>query len=236
MNGAGENQIQPASLDLKLSNKCWEIAASFLPGKNRTVRQKLKIFSAKEIDITKGYLVPRGYICVVQLKEELSLPEKISAVANAKSSTGRLDILTRLITDNSSCFDKVSAGYSGNLYVEIAPISFPIIIKEGISLNQLRFHHEQTVISDKKLMAFHLKNKIVEDYSQIENGVTISVDLKGHSSQPVGYKAKETSQPIDLNKVNYYQVNDYWETIITESGSISLEQVLFIFFVVKSIL
>ena len=111
------------------------------------------------------------------------MPSNISAVANAKSSTGRLDILTRLISDNSSCFDRISKGYTGKVYVEIAPISFSIIIKEGIMLNQLRFHNEQKVISDRQLEKLNSKFNIVENAKQIDNGITISVNLESREDE-----------------------------------------------------
>ena len=145
------NQIQPASMDLRVSKKCWEVEASFLPGHKKTVRQKLSKLKKKELDIGDFKTLTKGKIYIIQIQEELNLPDNISAVANAKSSTGRLDILTRLISDNSSCFDRIRKGYNGKVYVEIAPISFSIIIKEGITLNQLRFHNEQQIITDRQL-------------------------------------------------------------------------------------
>ena len=135
-----DTQIQPASMDLRLSKKCWEVEASFLPGHKKTVRQKLSKLKKREIDIGDFKTLAKGNIYIIQIQEELSLPDNISAVANAKSSTGRLDILTRLISDNSSCFDRIRKGYKGKVYVEIAPISFSITIKEGITLNLSLIH------------------------------------------------------------------------------------------------
>ena len=218
-----EGQIQPASLDLRLSKKCWQISASFLPGKNKTVNQKLSILSTKEIDIEEGKLLKRGCIYIVELQEKLELPEDLSCIANAKSSTGRLDILTRLISDNSNCFDTISAGYKGKLYVEIAPISFSIIIKSGITLNQIRFHYHQNILSDEELNNLNRNNSIVEDKSQIDNGITISVDLKVRGSKPVGYKAKKGAPAVNLSKLNYHNVGDYWDRVTTTDGSMILE-------------
>ena len=218
-----DGQIQPASLDLRLSKKCWQISASFLPGKYKQVNQKLSILSTKEIDIEEGKLLEKGCIYIVELQEKLELPEGLSGIANAKSSTGRLDILTRLITDNSNCFDKISAGYKGKIYVEIAPISFSIIIKSGITLNQLRFHYHQNILSDEELNSLNQSNSIVEDKSQIDNGVTISVDLKVRGSKPVGYKAKKGSPPVNLSKLNYHNIEDYWDRVTTIDGSMILE-------------
>ena len=218
-----EGQIQPASLDLRLSKRCWQISASFLPGKNKTVNQKLSILSTKEIDIEEGKLLKRGCIYIVELQEKLELPKELSCIANAKSSTGRLDILTRLITDNSNCFDRIFSGYKGKLYVEIAPISFSIIIKSGITLNQLRFHYNQNILSDVELNTLNQKTSIVEEKSQIDNGVTISVDLRVRGSKPAGYKAKKGAPPVNLSKLNYHNVADYWDRVITTDGSMILE-------------
>ena len=158
-----DNQIQPASIDLRLHKKCWEVEASFLPGKKASVRQKLSKLKTKEIDLGTFKTLRKGKIYIIQIQEELSLPTDISAVANAKSSTGRLDILTRLISDNSSCFDHVRKGYKGKVYVEVAPISFSITIKEGITLNQLRFRNEQQIMTDQQLEKLNSKFSIVDN-------------------------------------------------------------------------
>ena len=131
------------------------------------------------------------------------MPDNISAVANAKSSTGRLDILTRLISDNSSCFDRVRKGYKGKVYVEIAPISFSIKIKEGITLNQLRFHNEQQILTDRQLEKLNTRFNIVENATQIDNGITISVNLKGKENEPIGFKARKSCPAINLSKLNF---------------------------------
>ena len=193
-----DSQIQPASMDLRLSKKCWEVEASFLPG-HKTVKQKLSKLKKRAIDISTFKTLKRGKIYIIEIQEELSLPGNISAVANAKSSTGRLDILTRLISDNSSCFDRISKGYTGKVYVEIAPISFSIIIKEGIMLNQLRFHNEQKVITDRQLEKLNSKFNIVENVRQIDNGITISVNLKSKEDEPIGFRAKKNHiQPLHV--------------------------------------
>ena len=216
-----DSQIQPASMDLRLSKKCWEVEASFLPG-NRTVKQKLSKLKKREINLSTFKTLTRGKIYIIQIEEELSLPDNISAVANAKSSTGRLDILTRLISDNSSCFDRVSRGYKGKVYVEIAPISFSITIKEGITLNQLRFHNGQNILTDQQLEKLNSKFNIVENATQIDNGITISVNLESKEDEPVGFKAKENCPPINLSKLNYYKVETYWEKLFSKKGYITL--------------
>ena len=139
------------------------------------------------------------------------MPTDTSAVANAKSSTGRLDILTRLISDNSSCFDHVRKGYKGRIYVEIAPISFSITIKEGLALNQLRFRNEQQIMTDRQLEKLNAKFSIVDNLTQIDKGITISVDLKSRGNKPIGFKARENCPAINLTKLNFYNVETFWE-------------------------
>ena len=217
-----DNQIQPASMDLRLSKKCWEVEASFLPGKKASVRQKLSKLKTKEIDLGNFKTLRKGKIYIIQIQEELSLPTDTSAVANAKSSTGRLDILTRLISDNSSCFDHVRKGYKGKIYVEIAPISFSITIKEGLALNQLRFRNEQQIMTDRQLEKLNAKFSIVDNLTQIDNGITISVDLKARGNKPVGFKARENCPAINLTKLNFYKVETFWERLFSKKGCITL--------------
>ncbi len=209
-------------MDLRLSKKCWEVEASFLPGNNTTVRQKLSKLQKREIDISTFKTLTRGKIYIIQIQEELSLPNNISAVANAKSSTGRLDILTRLVSDNSSSFDHIRKGYKGKVYVEIAPISFSIIIKEGITLNQLRFHNVQNIMTDRQLEKLNTRFNIVENSTQIDNGITISVNLKSKGNEPIGFKAKENCPAINLSKLNFYKAETFWEKLLSKKGCITL--------------
>ncbi|MFL2800404.1 MAG: 2'-deoxycytidine 5'-triphosphate deaminase [Paracoccaceae bacterium] len=217
-----DNQIQPASMDLRLSKKCWEVEASFLTGQKISVRQKLSKLKTREIDIGAFKTLRKGKIYIIQIQEELNLPRNISAAANAKSSTGRLDILTRLISDNSSCFDLIKKGYKGKIYVEVAPISFSISIKEGITLNQIRFHNEQNIMTDRQLEKLNAKFNIVENTTQIDNGVTISVNLKSKANEPIGFKARENCPAINLSKLNFYKVETFWERLFSKKGYITL--------------
>ena len=217
-----DNQIQPASIDLRLSKKCWEVEASFLPGQSTSVRQKLSKLKTREIDLGGFKTLKKGKIYIIQIQEELNLPGNISAVANAKSSTGRLDILTRLISDNSSCFDLIRSGYRGKIYVEIAPISFSITLKEGITLNQLRFHNEQKILTDRQLEKLNTQFNIVENTTQIDNGITISVNLKSKRDEPIGFKARENCPAINLSKLNFYKVETFWERLFSKNGYITL--------------
>ena len=217
-----DNQIQPASMDLRLSKKCWEVQASFLPGHKASVKQKLSKLKIREIDLGAFKTLRKGKIYIVQIQEELRLPINISAVANAKSSTGRLDVLTRLISDNSSCFDYVGKGYKGKIYVEIAPISFSITIKEGITLNQLRFRNGQQIMTDRQLEKLNTKFSIVDNTTQIDNGITISVNLKSRGNKPIGFKARDDCPAINLTKLNFYKVETFWERLFSKKGYITL--------------
>ncbi len=222
LNPLTDNQVQPASIDLRVSKKCWEVQASFLPGPKQTVRQKLTKLKKMEIDLGTFKTLTRGKIYIIEIQEELSLPDNISAVANAKSSTGRLDILTRLISDNSSCFDRIKKGYKGKVYVEIAPISFSVKIKEGITLNQLRFHNEQQIMTDQQLKKLNTRFNIVENTRQIDNGITISVNLRGKENEPIGFKAKNNCPVINLSKINFYKVETFWELLYSKKHYITL--------------
>jgi dCTP deaminase len=141
-------QIQPASLDLRLGQKAWRVRASFLPGKGRSVAQRLQDFEMHQIDLGPGAVLEKGCVYVVELQEGLALPGDIQAVANAKSSTGRLDLLTRVITDDGTEFDRIPQGYSGPLYAEICPRSFSVLVRPGQRLNQIRFRMGHAVLDD----------------------------------------------------------------------------------------
>jgi dCTP deaminase len=138
-----ETQVQPASLDLRLGTKAYRVPASFLPGKGKTVEAQLSELEFDEINLEPGAVLERGTVYVVELLEHLSLPESVSALANPKSSTGRLDVFTRLIADYSDVFDSVPGGYQGKIYTEISPSSFSIRVRKGSRLNQIRFRRRR---------------------------------------------------------------------------------------------
>ena len=147
-----EAQIQPASLDLRLGTKAWRVRASFLPS-DAGIARRIEDFSTHEIDLSDGAVLEKGCVYLVPLMESLALPANINAVANAKSSTGRLDLFTRLITENATEFDRIDAGYKGQLYAEISPRSFSVLARPGMRLNQIRFRNGQVVLSDDELRA-----------------------------------------------------------------------------------
>ena len=155
-------QIQPSSIDLRLSSKAWRMRASFLPGKKRKVKTLIDQLAMQEINLDKGYILEKGSVYLVKLQESLELPTYIEALGNAKSSTGRLDLFTRLITDHGTEFDRVNNGYSGPLYAEIAPNSFSVFARKGTMLNQIRFKTQHDLkskkseILDKHILRSHI--------------------------------------------------------------------------------
>ena len=215
-----EDQIQPSSIDLRLSGLAYRVSASFLPTQYATVQQKLRELLVEEIDLSNSALLKKGSVYIVPLQEELFLPDFISGRANPKSSTGRLDIFTRLITDYAAKFEDVRAGYKGRLYAEIAPLTFDVIVREGSRLNQLRLSHGAPRSSDTMLKEMRERESIVysADASPIEpmiaEGLQLSIDLEGtDTSDIVGYRALHDTAPIDLANVDYYEPKEFWEPI-----------------------
>ncbi|MFP4274925.1 MAG: 2'-deoxycytidine 5'-triphosphate deaminase domain-containing protein, partial [Paracoccaceae bacterium] len=155
------DQVQPASLDLRLGRRAWRVRASFLAGQGRSVPERLAGLTMHEIDLSPGAVLEKGCVYVVELAERLALPGNVQAVANAKSSTGRLDLLTRTIIDAGTEFDRVPAGYSGKLYAEICPRSFSVLVRPGMRLNQIRFRRGQAVLDDAALAALHAAAPLV---------------------------------------------------------------------------
>lgn len=213
------DQVQPASIDLRLGPVAYRIRASFLPGPESTVLDKIQALDAYPIDISNGAVLEKGCVYVVPLLEQLNLKSGVTAFANPKSSTGRLDILTRLIGDRSHNFDRLDKGYSGPLYVEIAPRTFSVVVHEGTRLNQLRFRRGSPVMAGSELQRLHDEGKLIlsdtPEQNYIErNMLRLSVDL--HGTGPgglIGYRAKKHTDRIDLDRIGYYEPLDFWEPI-----------------------
>ena len=218
--GIDESQFQPASLDLRLGGKAYRVRASFLPGRNKTVEQQLDELKYDEINIENGAVLEKGCVYVVELLEHLNLPESISGLANPKSSTGRLDIFTRLIADHSDVFDSVHGKYEGKIYAEISPCSFSIRVRKGSRLNQIRFrrrHPSQNEnrkfsLGDRELLKRHNEQALVDGEIQLRNGLILSVDLTGeNNSELIGYRAQRYSGVVDVDEVGKYDWRDFWE-------------------------
>ncbi len=179
------DQVQPASLDLRVGAKAWRVRASFLPG-SATVAEKLERFGLHAFSLKKGAVLETGCVYIVPLLESLDLADTMSASANPKSSTGRLDIFTRVITDRAQQFDQVPAGYSGPLYLEISPRTFPIVVRQGSRLSQIRFRIGSSLLDDDELAALHTRETLVASATpDIENwGIALSIDLSGQRGRP----------------------------------------------------
>ncbi|WP_273508063.1 2'-deoxycytidine 5'-triphosphate deaminase [Planktotalea frisia] len=216
-------QIQPASLDLRLGNIAYRVRASFLAGHDRRVEDRLKEFEMHQIDLTDGAVLEKGCVYVVPLMESLDLPDGLQAVANAKSSTGRLDLLTRTITDGGAEFDRIAPGYTGPLYAEICPRSFSVLVRPGMRLNQIRFREGQAVLDDAALRALHASDVLVNGEALIDDGLGFSVDLNLDGTDLVGYRAKPHTGVIDLDNIGYYDPAEYWEEVRCKDGQIILD-------------
>ena len=216
-----EEQIQPASLDLRLSSKAYRIRASFLPGRSANVEEKIAEFAMHEIDLQNGAVLEKGCVYLVQLMESLDLDKSTTALANPKSSVGRLDIFTRLITNHSGEFDRVQAGYRGPLYAEVAPLTFSVVVRKGDRLSQLRLKHGSPTLGEPGLADLHTKpaQQQPSDEQPVRGALPITVDTRGQGkSALIGYKARKHAPLIDIGRIDYYDAQDYWEPIHAGHG------------------
>ena len=216
------DQVQPASLDLRLGGHAWRLRASFLPGAERRVTDRLPEFEMHRMELGPGAVLERGCVYLVPLQETLALPEGVRAVANAKSSTGRLDLLTRTISDGGTAFDLVPEGYTGPLYAEICPRSFSVLVRPGMRLNQIRFRRGEARLDDAALRRLHAAEPLVSGPPVIADGLGFSVDL---SAETAGWRAKPHAGLIDLDRIGAYDPADFWEpvrgggTVILDPGA-----------------
>ncbi|WP_149586697.1 2'-deoxycytidine 5'-triphosphate deaminase [Tabrizicola flagellatus] len=218
-----DDQIQPASLDLRLGPVAYRVRASFLAGHGRRVQDRLEEFTMHRVNLADGAVLEKNCVYVIPLTERLALPPGVTAVANAKSSSGRLDLLTRTITDGGSEFDRIPEGYTGPLYAEVCPRSFSVLVREGQRLNQIRFRQGQAVLSDADLAALHAADPLVTGEAVISEGLGFSVDLKPAQGTLVGYRAKPHTGVVDLDRIGHYPAQDFWEELHTTDGRIILD-------------
>ena len=209
-----EKQIQPASVDLRLGPIAYRVRASFLPGRENRVADKLADLAIHEIDLKAGAVLETGCVYLVPLMERLELSFRVSGVANPKSSTGRLDVFTRLITDYAQSFDRVGENYHGPLYAEISPRTFPILVRKGSRLNQLRLRHGSPQFTDTQLKRLHEEVGLVDGPADIEGGLALSVDLRGEAvTRQVGWRARRHAGVIDVDSVGSYDPLDFWDPV-----------------------
>ncbi|MBI3433939.1 MAG: 2'-deoxycytidine 5'-triphosphate deaminase [Proteobacteria bacterium] len=210
-----EDQIQPASLDLRLGETAYRVRASFLPGPQARVAERIEPLKLHEIALGDSAVLETGCVYIVPLMESLALPPDIAAAANPKSSTGRLDVFTRVIVDNARAFDSIAAGYQGPLYAEISPRTFPILVREGARLSQIRFRRGHAILDAPALAALHARERLVDcDDPEIGDAIAVSVDLTAQTPQGfVGYRAKRHTGLIDIDRRGGYAAAEFWEPI-----------------------
>lgn len=242
--GSGEyriadEEIQPASLDLRLGDTALALRCSFLPGATTAVSERAGELAFDELDIRNGGTLERDRPYLVQLREDLRLPPELRARTNPKSSTGRLDVFTRVITDRNDRFDEIAPGYHGKLYLEIVPRTFAIRVRSGMALNQLRLIAGNARVSDQELKEIHSHSPLLyigrkalsARQLNTSDGLFLRLALAGGSDQVVGYRAKKHSLPIDLSKIHAYDWRDFWDPVFPERGGrIVLEPEIFIYF------
>lgn len=228
-----DRQVQPASLDLRLGRKAYRLISSFLPELS-PISSRLDVLDfyqsdlvMYEMELTDGAILEKGHVYLVPLLEDLRLPTTLRARANPKSTTGRLDVFTRIVTDLNAGFDEIRAGYTGPLFLEVVPRSFAIKVRTGQSLNQIRFVRGEATVSDNALRTLHEKTPLLyhnlprkkvlgSREFRAERGVFLRIDLKGEDgadSRIIGYRAKKNSHVIDLAKVGHYAAADFWEPL-----------------------
>jgi dCTP deaminase len=224
-----DDQIQPASLDLRLGAVAYRVRASFLPGPGATVAQRIEELKLHEIVLSNGAVLETGCVYIVPLLERLALPDTVAAAANPKSSTGRLDVFTRVIADETRGFDRIEAGYRGPLYAEISPKTFPVLVREGSRLSQMRFRRGDGTLDAAALRALHARERLVDATEAVMGeGVAVSVDLSGFAASAaqggrasggtiVGYRAKRHTGLIDVDRRDGYEVDEFWERVVARS-------------------
>lgn len=214
------DQVQPASLDLRLGDVAYRVRSSFLPGPEHTVEDRIRSLELHHLDLRDGAVLERGCVYLVPLLERLDLPAEVSAGANPKSSTGRLDVFTRVIGDRARGFDTLPAGYKGPLYLEISPRTFPVRVRRGSRLSQMRFRVGETLLSVAEHRTLHkVETLVVDANEEVGNGVALSIDLKGADRNGlIGFRSKRHTPVIDMDKKDALDVLDYWEPLINRGS------------------
>jgi dCTP deaminase len=221
-----EASIQPASLDLRLGDHAFALRCSFLPDTKSTVLERIEDLAIERIDIRDGATLERDRPYLIPLLEEVQLPSDVRARTNPKSSTGRLDVFTRVITDGNNRFDEIAPGYQGQLYLEVVPRSYAVRVKQMLSLNQLRLGIGDARVADADLPALHAETPLIyfgqepvpQDQLAIADGLFMSVDLDGPPDRVVGFRAKRHSHRLDMTQIRHYEWRDYWEPVHPERG------------------
>lgn len=214
----GADQVQPASLDLRLGATAWRVRASFLPGPQSTVMERIHQLDGYPLDLARGAVLERGCVYVVELQERIAQRSTVAGFANPKSSTGRLDILTRLIADRATAFETVERDYEGPLYVEVAPRTFSVVVRSGSRLNQLRFRRGSAETAAGELARLQEGGQLAstDDGPTVLRGrqVAVSVDLHGEGEGAlIGWRARKHTDRIDVDRIAAYDPLDFWEPL-----------------------
>lgn len=223
-----DDLIQPASIDLRLGEFAWRVQASFLPGPDATVEDKVRAFEMHRIDLTGGAVLEKGCVYIVPLMEALKLPADISAFANPKSSTGRLDIFTRVISDRGTRFDLIRPGYTGPLYAEVSPKTFSIAVRTGSRLTQLRLRCGRAEVGPEDLLRLHDETGLIDvpfDRAEVmeHKSLSLRLDLGGQETDGVvGWRARHHAGIVDIDRPAQYDPADYWEPVTARHGGIIL--------------
>jgi len=216
-----DTQFQPASLDLRLGKEAYRVRASFLPGKGRTVKEHLESLNPEPVSLVDGAVLEKGIVYIARLSESLALLPSISGAANPKSSTGRLDIFTRLIVDGAEAFDAVPLGYRGDLWLEISPRSFSVRARQGSRLSQIRFRSRSSqqmdkhrfTLTDEKIRDAHSRAALVDGALEVRDGLIVRVGLSGGAGEIVGYRAIKNTDVIDVDRPGGYAAENFWEPL-----------------------
>ena len=229
--GIPAQNVQPASVDLTLGSIAYRLRCSFLPG-NQRVRDKLRDYEMGELDLENGAVLEQNRPYLIPLNERLKLPSGVRGRANPRSSTGRIDVFTRLVTDFGQHFDEVKDGYVGELYLEVVPRSFTIKVRTGLTLNQLRLVYGSARLTDAELIELGTREPIIypgasgfaNERAVVADGLFLSVDLSGEGRSFAGYKARKSSALLDLQRTNAYDVSDFFERVEPRDGRLILDQ------------
>ena len=223
-----DDLIQPASIDLRLGEFAWRVQASFLPGPEATVEDKVRAFGMHQIDLTDGAVLEKGCVYIVPLQESLDLPDDVSAFANPKSSTGRLDIFTRVISDRGTRFDLIRPGYAGPIYAEVSPKTFSIAVRTGSRLTQLRLRRGRAEVTPEELFHLHEEVGLIDapfDPEEVREHQSLSLRLDLGPDAPggiVGWRARHHTSILDLDQPDNYDPGDFWEPVSARQGAIIL--------------
>ncbi|MDC0140990.1 2'-deoxycytidine 5'-triphosphate deaminase [Pelagibacteraceae bacterium] len=223
--GFKKSQIQPSSIDLSLSDECYEIKTSFLSPDNK-VRDKLKKIDSKKINLQTSKIFKKNKTYIIKLNETLKLSNSIMGHCNPKSSTGRLNVFCRTILDYCDEYEKIPKNYNGEMFLEITTRSFDIRLSKGDKLNQMRLRKNlNNYLNDEELNKINKRTPLIFTNKKniIQNGLRISVDLS-NNNKICAYVAKKTSLNINFSKISFYEITKFWKPLKPTNNSLIIEK------------